>query len=141
MAGSDSLHRRAISYGPLHLLSIRGTRRAARFLSVSTSRERSGTNRALAGLSILGVVGLVGLYQVNLALALTGTLMLGPLAIGARFLQLRPEQCTLCGNVFKRNAYRWEIDSKKEWQCIYCNERMERRQSAGNFGVRGPGYG
>ena len=62
------------------------------------------------------------------------SLILPALCILALFQ--RPSACGLCGNRFKRNAYQWKIDGRREWLCIHCNERMERRRSAMGFDQR-----
>lgn len=42
--------------------------------------------------------------------------------------------CQVCGNLFKRNKYKWVIRGKRAWVCQACNSKLERRVSSAAFG-------
>ena len=42
-------------------------------------------------------------------------------------------RCDICGNIFRRNKYRWSIRGKKVWVCPPCNSKLERQKSKQAF--------
>ena len=49
---------------------------------------------------------------------------------------LKPRQCDICHNPFKKKYYTWKIEGKKQHLCPNCNGKMQRLISSQKFKSR-----